>query len=131
MRNCLWPQKVIRSEDDCSKFRYDLCYVEHIFNNILDAKESEVCNIKVDDVVVYNLESFNISLTASSSSVCPKLKTVKTVFAYNDTPSQKPQSCLCHESPSYGAGGFWVHNWSIFCWVFNFFHFVFIDHWCD
>jgi hypothetical protein len=51
--------------------------------------EGEVCNIEEEDVVVCNLESFNISLTALSSSACPKLKTVTTVLPYNDSPSKK------------------------------------------
>ncbi len=69
-----------------------LVLTSYVYNDILDADEGELRNIEVEDFVVRNLESFNISLAELSSSACPKLMTVTTEFKYNDTPSKKPLS---------------------------------------
>jgi hypothetical protein len=72
--DCQRPQKAIRSEDDQPKYERDLYCIKQIYKYILEAEEGEVRDIKVEDFVVRNLESFNISLAALSSSACSKLE---------------------------------------------------------
>ena len=90
--DCQRPQKAIRSEDDQPKYERDLYCVKQIYKYILEAEEGEVRDIKVEDFVVRNLESFNISLAALSSSACSKLETVATVLTCIDTPTEQPLS---------------------------------------
>ena len=90
--DCQRPQKAIRSEDDQPKYKRDLYCVKQIYNYILEEEEGEVRDIKVEDFVVRNLESFNISLAALSSSACSKLETVATVLTCIDTPTEQPLS---------------------------------------
>lgn len=90
--DCQRPQKAIRSEDDQPKYERDLYCVKQIYKYILEAEEGEVRDIKVEDFVVRNLESFNVSLAALSSSACSKLETVATVLTCIDTPTEQPLS---------------------------------------
>ena len=92
--DCPRPQNVIGSEDDQPKYKRDLFCVKQIYNYILEAEEGEVHDIKVEDFVVRNLESFNISLAALSSSACSKLETVSTVLTCIDTPTKQPLSLI-------------------------------------
>ena len=66
---------------------HDICCVDHICNDILEAEEGVVR-------VVCGLDHFNCALTAISSSSLPDLEPVFSMITDHDTPSEKPISCM-------------------------------------
>jgi len=62
-------------------YKHDICYSEQIHKEILEAEEGEVCNTKVVDVDVRDLDYLSCAFTALSGA-CPDLKTFTTVLTY-------------------------------------------------